>query len=134
MAAKVCAGFKNASTHSLMTNDEMWVKGSYDFAKDGGAITDTYDLVSLPVGMVITDAYLQVTTAFVGATGTYEVGPVGATAGVIAQTAVALMTKDKVLPLVGPQLVGSANTLRLTIGTAAATAGAFDLFVKVKAN
>lgn len=132
MAAKNTASYKDVSSLSTWVEDEKWISGKWSFAADGGAITDTYNLMKLPVGYMVVDAYAHVTTACTGATGTYEVGFSGATAGLIAQTAVASMTEDKVIGLVAKQVVTANNTAYLTIGTAAATAGVIELHVKVK--
>jgi hypothetical protein len=133
MAAVTTGSYVDKSSLALWDNqDEMWIEGKWSFSVDGGATTDTYDLMKLPVGYMIIDGYAHVTTACAGATGTYEIGVSGATAGIFAQTAVASMTEDKAIGLVAKQIVTSNNTVYLTIGTAAATAGVVEAYVKVK--
>lgn len=132
MAAKTVTNYKDYSATAQFPSDERWVEATYDFNVSGGATTDTYSFFKLPVGYMITDAALHIETAFTGATSTYEVGVTGATAGIIAQTAVSAMTENAVKSLAGKQIVGTNNTVFMTIGTAAATAGKATLYVKIK--
>lgn len=101
----------------------------YDFSKDAGA-TGALDMVTVKDACVVRAAYLEVlTTCTSGGSATYEVGISGATAGLIAQTAVASLTAGAVIEGafdVGYKLAADAVVIQ-TIATAALTAGKIKL-------
>ena len=132
MGAVNASTYKDFSNIALWSEDEKWVKGSYSFAADTGESDDTYNLIKIPTGYVIVDGYMHVTTAIDGTSSTVEVGFTGATAGIFAQTAEATLIEDYVLSFVGKKIVTANNTIFLTIGTADLTAGAFEIYLKLK--
>lgn len=133
MPAVETNSYVDKSANEYWANDEVWVKGIWDFSEDGGATTDTYNLFKLPAGYIIVDGYAHVTTAVTSAgAATLEVGYTGETAALIAQTAKASLTEDAVINFEGKQRVGTNNTFYVTVGTAAATAGVVEVWVKIK--
>jgi hypothetical protein len=91
-------------------------------------------LVKIPVGCVITDAFLHVETAGTsGGSATVIVGQTSDTDSIIESVAVASLTADSVHSLAAKRFTASGeNNLLMTIGTAALTAGKFHLHVWFK--
>ena len=119
-------------------NFKSWV-GFYDFAVDGGG-TGTITLRSndgpIPIGSVILDGYLDVTTACLSATGTIAL-QAEAAADLLAATAQAGLTLGR--KSIIPSGAG-ANAVKTTadrqpamvIATAAFTAGVFTLVLQYR--
>ena len=133
MGAVNLTGYKDVSSHTFWDKDEQWFKATYDFDTHGGtSAATTYTIVELPVGYVITNAFLVVNTAVEGTSSTMEAGFAGSTAALLAQTAEASLAAGDIVNLVGQQVVGANNSFYMTIGTADLTAGNVDFWVKAK--
>lgn len=137
--ALVSAGGINDKSGARLWNDDdgQWVMGKYDFAVDGGATTSTYNLVKVPVGYVITEAYAHVTTACTsGGSATVIMGQTSDTDSIIESVAVASLTENSIHSLAAKRYAATGeNNILMTIGTAALTAGVIELWVKFrKAN
>ena len=113
--------------------------GFYDFAVDGGG-TGTITLRSndgpIPIGSVILDGYLDVTTACLSATGTIAL-QAEAAADLLAATAQAGLTlgRKSIIPAgTGATAVKTTADRQpaMVIATAAFTAGAFTLVLEYR--
>jgi hypothetical protein len=134
MGAVTLTGYKDYSDITLWSNEEQWVKATYDFATHGGtAAATTYSVAVLPKGYAIVDGFVKCTADVAGTSSTLEVGYTGATAAVIAQTAEASFVPNYIKGFVGAQAVSTTyNTIFMTIGTADLTAGTVDIYLKIK--
>lgn len=139
---------KAKSVGGLFSNEEQVVKVVYDFAKDGGA-TGALNLFTATSDCILTGFSAVVKTACTsGGSATVKVGVTGAdsafittTQGAVASlTANALFQANVVLtegtpntaafPL--PRRLASGDSVLMTIGTAALTAGVIEYTVKVQ--
>jgi hypothetical protein len=118
--------------------EKTWA-GSYDFAVDGGAVS-TITLRSndgpIPLGAVITDGYVDVTSSVLSATGTIALTAEGA-GDIVAAVGQASWTagRKSVVPAgtgVTAVKTTAARSPSMTIGTAVFTAGAFTLVLKYR--
>ena len=118
------------------------IKGVYDFAVDGGAVgqinlkDDKGNLISLPVGAIVTKAYIDViTTLTSGGSATIAVGA-QASGDLLAATAVAswaagLLAADAVGTVATMKKIATSDKpLRLDIAVAALTAGKAKVFIE----
>lgn len=135
------AALKNSKKiGSPFTNQTETIKVTYDFAQDAGA-TGAYDALVCEQDCVLTNFYMVVETAGVGATMTLDVGVTGDTNLLLADLAVASMTigslhkptivegTPNVLPM--PVKLASGAKALFEIKTAALTAGKFHLYFTV---
>lgn len=130
----------NASAYQtfgpLFSNEVALVKLTYDFAKDGGAVGNI-ELGKLGAKMLVVGAHVQVETACTsGGSATVTIGAATADADAFLTTAhgaVASLTDDAVWAETAGQIlvVAKDDTVRLTIGTAALTAGKINVFLRV---
>jgi len=134
MALVAADGLKDYSGNEYYNDDINYVKGTYDFSEDTGATTSTYNLVKIPVGCVVVDAFLHVETAGTsGGSATVIVGQTSDTDSIIESVAVASLTENSVHNLAAKRYTASGeNNFLMTIGTAALTAGKFHLHVWFK--
>lgn len=114
--------------HRQFTGPTEILEIEYDFAKDGGA-TGALTLCKFPEAMVLVDNYFKVDTAFTsGGSATLIWGTSGTTNACMTTTegAVANLTVGAVIKgdSAGKQIkIAAADTMVMTIGTAAMTAG-----------
>lgn len=125
---------------SPFTNQTETIKVTYDFSVDAGAI-GAYDVMLSEQNCVLTNFYMVVETAGVGATMTLDVGITGDTNLLLADLAVASMTAGSlhkptivdgtpnVLPM--PVKLAAAAKVLFEIKTAALTAGKFHMYFTV---
>jgi hypothetical protein len=96
--------YEDHSGLSIWNDEEVWIVGAWSLANDTGD-AGVYHLMSVPANHVILDGYLWVSTACTADTdATFEVGKVGDTACIIAQTAKAVMAKNYIKPLAAKQM------------------------------
>jgi len=139
-------GYKKVG--SGFSNEEQTIKVRYDFAVDGGA-TGAFNIFTAESDCIITDFHALVkTTATSGGSATVAVGVTGSTSAFVTTTqgAVANLTANAVFqanvvltegtpntaafPL--PRRLASGESVLMTIGTAALTAGVVDYVMNVK--
>jgi hypothetical protein len=118
------------------------VRGKYDFAVDGGAISTIAITAGTPIpsGAVVIGGYVDVTTALVGATATIAC-QVEAANDILTAVAVASWTtgRKNILPAPTSGALTAATAVKTTaardisivIATAALTAGVFDVVLYV---
>lgn len=122
------------SVYGTFSNDEQWVKVTYDFSVDGGEVEDNI-VFTAKNAIVITDFYAYVETAVtsggalvadlgVGAGGT-EIWSDKAVANLTIGSVHAMDTETKIK-------VAADGTIQLGIEAAAATAGKVHFYFKVK--
>ena len=126
---------------SPFTNALEVIKVTYDFAVDGGA-QGALDVLVAEQNCVLTDFYLVVETACVGATMVLDVGITGDTNLLLADVAVASLAINtlhkptivdgtpNVLPM--PAKLASGAKVLMEIKTAALTAGKFHMYFTVQ--
>lgn len=113
----------NAKSGSTFSNKIETVEVTWDVAVDAGT-AGALTLFTALQDLVIHRVTAKVVTAGAGATGTYEVGIAGATAGLMAQTAVASMSLGAVIDSkIGGFKLASGVAIIQTIATATQTAG-----------
>lgn len=134
MAQVNMTGYKDYSSDTLWSGEEQWIKASYSFATHGGAFSGyEYNVAKLPAGYVITAGFVKCSIDVAGTLSTLEIGVTGSTACVVAQTAEASFVPNYVKAFAGLQVVDTTNNrVFMTIGTANLTAGALDVWLKVK--
>lgn len=114
-------------------NERQHQKLTYDFSQDGGSTSDTYRMAIVNGKILITEAILQVETAFTsGGSGTVTAGAETADADAFgAAIAVATLVDDYAIDTAAGQslTVGAADYLSLTVGTAALTAGKLHIYL-----
>lgn len=127
-----------------ISNTKGVVVGKYSFAVQGGAVgsknllsdlTEAGSLVKLPVGAVITNAYLDIVTAFTstGGTGTIALTLQSAADLLAAVDADTLSNRAQGIPdntVANTIKLTAERTLVLTVATAALTAGKANVFVE----
>jgi hypothetical protein len=140
------AGYKKVG--SGFSNEEQTIKARYDFAVDAGA-TGALNIFTAESDCIITDFHALVKTAGTsGGSATVAVGVTGSTSAFVTTTqgAVANLTANAVFqanvvltegtpntaafPL--PRRLASGDSVLMTIGTAALTAGVIDFVMNVK--
>lgn len=115
------------------------VRVEYDFAKDGGA-TGALDLLTATSAMVVVAAWLTVkTTCTSGGSATVKVGVTGDDDRFVNTTQGAVANLTALATIIPPALEGTPNVIAtpvalaagekvlMTIGTAALTAGKFEV-------
>jgi len=134
MALVSSGSYVDRSSLSTWADDEYWVKGIYDFDVDTGATASTYNLMNLPVGAIITDAFAHVTTLCTsGGSATVIMGQTSDTDSVIESVAVGDLSENSIHPIAAKRYCATGeNNVLMTIGTAALTAGVIELHVKIK--
>ena len=120
-------GYADLSDDVYYSEDEKWHKFTYDFATQGGANADTFNVCILPK-CFISDAFIACETDVAGSSATIEVGISGNTDGIIDQTAEAVFVPGACVPHNETEgRIGWAedDAVIMTIGTADLTAGLF---------
>lgn len=116
------------------SNQEGFMKLTYDFSNDGGA-TGTYTLANVDRKIMITKALVQVETACAGATAVVTIGSSsGDPDGFLDSTsgAVANLIDDYTVEEASANglVVADTETINLVITTAALTAGKINVYIK----
>lgn len=129
--------FGTSATAGGFSNEEKYIKVNYDFANDTGGIAD-YIALTAGADLIITDFYMVVNTTCVGTGANIDLGVGAGGAEILSdkdgptlvETAGAnvFVADAAMLPLYVP----AAGTIQMGVETAALTAGAFDLYFKVK--
>jgi hypothetical protein len=121
------------SVYGGFTNEEEWIKVTYDFSADGGEVEDNIVLTATD-DLYITDYYMHVTTAVTsGGSLVMDVGIGAGGVELASDIAVATMVLNYVVGGVVSKLrLASTETIQMGIEAAAATAGVIDFFFKVK--
>jgi hypothetical protein len=133
---------------SIVKGEEFTARFSYDFAVSGGAVSTinlvNKDNITLGANCFITDVYVAELTALAGATATVTIGTTGDKDGFFADV-VSLLGSQHALragELAGALIWDDTNdhhiayrpaadiTPCIEIGTAALTAGKFDVYIK----
>ena len=135
------AGYKKVG--EPFSNEMEIVRARYDFSKDGGAV-GALDLFTATTECIVWGFYgIVQTTATSGGSATVIVGVTGATNAFVDTTAgaVANLTANAVLkaalvegtPNVNPvpRRLAAGESVLMTIGTAALTAGVIDFVIQV---
>lgn len=125
--------FGSANDAAGFSNEEKWIKVTYDFSADGGEVEDNI-LLTAGAGIYITDYFMHVTTAVTsGGSLVMDIGVGAGGAELASDIAVATMVENYVVGGVVSKLrVASAGTIQMGVEVAAATAGVIDFFFKVK--
>jgi len=126
----------------VLSRTVLAVRGKYDFAVDGGAVS-TIAITSgtpIPSGAVIIGGYVDVSTALVGATATIAM-QIEAANDILTAVAVASWTTGRKNVLPAPTTgaltastavkTTAARNISIVIATAALTAGVFDVVLYV---
>lgn len=116
---------------SLTTSNKSVVKATYDFAVSGGAVGDISLDSWVPPGAVITNVYSrEVTSATSGGSATVTLSA-GSTALTGATAIADVATGSIALASSATAVVISASSrLKITVGTAALTAGKVEYFIE----
>ncbi len=125
--AAAVVGAKHASgfTGKISTVEVTW-----DRTKDAGT-AGALDLLTADQDLVILRVVAKVKVAGVGASGTYEVGKLGDTAGLMAQTDVASVTLGAVIDSkVGGYKLASGEKIIQTIATTTQSAGKITYWIE----
>ena len=119
-------------------------KAHYDFAVDGGAVATITPAITatIPTNAVITAVTIDVTTALtsagaatvaltaggvtIGAAGAYSSAPYNGTAPAVIARSTGLTGTALYIPIKAT----SAASIKVVVGTAALTAGVFDIYVE----
>jgi hypothetical protein len=103
---------------------------TWDFSKDGGAIGDIGFGVSLPAGAIVTSVLSDEETAVTGATSvTLKAGSTSLTGAINFTTDAGIQSRALAGSAAGIKL-SSASELKITVATAAATAGKVTFYVE----
>lgn len=118
------------------SNEEKTAKLTWAFS-DGGATTDVYRLATTGRKILVLDATVHVETACTsGGSATFKIGATSADDDAFLDTtsgAVASMVDDYVVrETTSALVVGSGDFIALVIGTAAATAGKVNVFLRYR--
>jgi len=129
--AKVVYG--SAATAGGFSNEEVWVKVTYDFSTDGGEVEDNI-LFTAGADLIITDYYMNVTTAVTsGGSLVMDVGVGAGGVEIASNIAVATMVLNYVVGSAADKVrVPAAGTVQMGIEAAAATAGVIEFNFKVR--
>lgn len=115
------------------TNERQFVKLTYDFSTDGGAIADTVRMAVVNGKILITECILHVETACTsGGSATVSAGAETADADAFGSAiAVATLVDDYAIDTAAGQslVVDSGDYLSLTVATAALTAGKINFYI-----
>lgn len=136
MTNALAAGYK--AVGNPLQDEEQIVKFRYDFAADGGATTVVIQMGKALQDLIVTHFHVVCHTAGTsGGSATITLGTttdvakfVGATAGAVANLTLAAVLGPDTAENVPYRWI-SGDYLILTIGTAALTAGVFDVYLKV---
>lgn len=108
----------------------------YDFSVDGGAVAQITPKLSpvIPAGSIIFGASMHVTTACTSGGSATVSADLAAGADIVAATAVASLTDDaviagKIAPDASPITLLADQAIKVTVGTAALTAGQIEVAV-----
>jgi hypothetical protein len=130
---------KNTAAHKtigdLFSNEVSFVRLSWDFANDGGAVADTYRLATVgEKKLVVVNAVVHVETACTSTgSATVIIGVEGGdTDALLASTAVASLTDDAAFKTSAGQClaVASGGHILMTIGTEALSAGKINVLLE----
>lgn len=117
----------------VFSNQEGFVKLTYDFSEDGGAFSgNTYRLGQTSRKILITQAHVHIETAVVGSSSTISMGTTSAATVFLSAVAEATLVDDYTVDTAGAQaeVAASADYITMTIGTANLTAGKINLFLR----
>lgn len=131
------AGAKRLSASDPGRGSVKWAVGLYDFATDGGAVSDiTLRGDAIPSGAIIVDALLHVDTALTSAGAATVAVKVESAADINAADAVSGAPWSSVgakradfTATSAPVKTTAERSIVATVGTAALTAGRFKVFV-----
>jgi hypothetical protein len=111
-----------------------WAKAEYDFAVDGGVAGDISLGVTIPDNAIITGAFVEGITAVTSSGAATVAVKLQSAADVLGATGKAALTGTAVVPgaavMSAPFKLTAARVVTITVGTAALTAGKFNVWIE----